>query len=108
MNTSKELSYPKLTHYMCKDADCRLCLMEHLYLGEFLKNRIGSNSQDWLGKIHWFVGNNDWCIRNLIVQETEYGWADPDQFKPKLLDMFIEWAKDGYDRSTAKEYKPKE
>ena len=100
--------YPKLTHQFCQNPDCRICLREHLYLGEFLREQIGNNREDWLGKIHWFIGKNAWCRERFITPNTIYGWAHPAQFRKEVLDMFIRWAKAGCDGDTAPACEPHE
>ena len=82
--------------------------MEHLYLGEFLREQIGNNREDWLGKIHWFIGKNAWCRERFITPNTIYGWAHPAQFRKEVLDMFIRWAKAGCDGDTAPACEPHE
>jgi len=102
------MNYPKLTHELCQDTHCRLCLREHLALGDYLVNRCKTRKEDFLGLYHWFVGKNKTMIRDGVVQETVYGWADILQFKPKYLELFIDWylATSG-DRCLAEEWECK-
>ena len=58
------------SHPTCSDPDCRVCLHEHLTLGEVLRAKTGI-PDDHLAAYRRF-----WESKTGLCAETQHGWSD--------------------------------
>lgn len=79
---------PILHHKNCENADCKVCLADHIALGGYLQRACGykTGSIDFLGRYRGFMDK-----RLGRSSETEHGWGDPAIFKTSHIDAFVKW-----------------
>ena len=70
------------SHKNCQIEKCRICLKEHLAVGDKLDILTGNDKVDHLGKFH------SWLKRNGYNPETEFGWGTEYYFDDDLLSKY--------------------
>jgi hypothetical protein len=72
-----------LHHPNCRDADCEICMADHMALQAELERRTGDKRTDHLGKYH------SWLSKNGIPAETKWGWATPEAFDDENIAAYV-------------------
>lgn len=99
MKTPEQMAIPILHHPFCRNANCKVCLKDHLDLGAYLDTLIYNKKEDTLSSIHGFIGRNTACN---FMSETEYGWAHPQTFSENTIKLWANWYNEtGADRARA-------
>lgn len=72
-----------LRHINCQNPDCRICMEDHLSLGDLLGELTGNDKVDHLGKYHQWLSLHD------IPPETEWGWATEESFCAANIKQYV-------------------
>lgn len=80
------VEFPERRHPGCEDPRCAVCMEDHKNLGHWFDEQIGTDTIDFLGSFHSFLGGRD------IIAQTDHGWGSSNYFERDLADAFVkEW-----------------
>jgi hypothetical protein len=72
-----------LRHINCQNADCRICMEDHLSLDSLLSELTHNYEVDHLGRYH------SWLSKHGIKPETEWGWATEESFDAENIKKYV-------------------